>query len=181
MATSKEKFYKRLLDTLIYDNNHKGTPLSNEKIRQSVSKVMEETEAEFERNINEITCGTSFQSPIQKKDVSIINDSVYYELDDQVDTLSDSNKQVDTSSDPKEETHIIDRIRKLSARQLFEPAVIGFIGTDLVTNDQENSRVELSLNIFSPLNTITTKAIVTGAACNSAQVDRNIRGKLYAG
>ena len=62
--------------------------------------------------MNKITCDTSFQYPIQKKDVSKINNSVYYELDEQVDTISDSNKQVDPSIDPKEETHIIDRIRK---------------------------------------------------------------------
>ena len=58
---------------------------------------MEETEAEFERNINEITCDTSFQPPILKKYVSTINDSVYYESDEQVDTISDSNKQVDSN------------------------------------------------------------------------------------
>ena len=63
---------------------------------------MEETEAEFERNINEITCDTSFQSPIQKKDVSTIDYSVYYEVEEQVYTISDSNKPVDTSNDPKE-------------------------------------------------------------------------------
>ena len=57
-----------------------------------------------------------------------MNDSIYYKSDEQVDTISDSNKQVDPSSDPKEETHIIDRIRKLSVRPiLFEPAVIGVI------------------------------------------------------
>ena len=79
---------------------------------------MEETEAEFERNYNKITCDTSFQSPILKKYVSTINDSVYYESDEQVYTISDSDKQVDVSSEPKEETHIIDRIRKLSVKQL---------------------------------------------------------------
>ena len=69
----------------------------------------------------------------------------------------------------------IDRIRELSVRQLFEPAVIGVIEQDLVTNVQENLRVELSLKSLSPLNTITSKVIVIGADCNSAQVDRNIQ------
>ena len=102
MATPQEKYYNALLNTLVKDNNRKGAPLSNDNLRQKVGKVLEETEAEFERNINKITCDTSFQSPIQKKDVSTINDSVYYELDEQVDTISDSNKQVDPSSNPKE-------------------------------------------------------------------------------
>ena len=121
----KIKNYNKLLNTIVDDNNQKGAPFSNEKLRQAVGKVMKETESEFERNINEITCNTSFQSPIQNKDVSTINNSVYYESEDQVDTISDSNKQVDPSRDPKEETHIIDIIRKLSVRPiLFEQAVI---------------------------------------------------------
>ena len=35
--------------------------------------------------------------------------------------------------------------------------------------------MDLSLNTLSPLNTISSKEIVTGAACKSMQVDRNIR------
>ena len=100
---------------------------------------MEETEAEFECNIKKITCNDSFQSLIQNKDVSTINNSVYYESGEQVDKISDSNKQVDPSSDPKEETHIINRIRKLSVKSiLFKPAVIGVIGQYLVINIREN-------------------------------------------
>ena len=41
-------------------------------------------------------------------------------------------------------------------------------------NVRENLRVELFLKSLSPLNTIISKEIVTGAACNSVQVDRNI-------
>ena len=88
MATPKDKYYNRLLDTLTDDNNHKGKPLSNEKLQQAFSLVMEETGAEFELNMNKITCNTSFRSPIQKKDLSTINDSVYCESDEQLDTMS---------------------------------------------------------------------------------------------
>ena len=48
---------------------------------------MEEMEAEFEHNYNEITCDTSYQSLILKKDVLTINDLVYYESDEHVDTI----------------------------------------------------------------------------------------------
>ena len=64
MATPKDKYYNGLLDTLVKDNNLRGKPLSNERIQQAVSDVIEETEAEFERNYNKITCNTSYQSPI---------------------------------------------------------------------------------------------------------------------
>ena len=51
---------------------------------------------------------------MKNKDVSKINDSVYYELDEQVDTISDSRKQVDPINDPIKETHIVDGVHTLS-------------------------------------------------------------------
>ena len=103
-----------MLNNLVNDNNCKGAPLSNENLRQAVGKVTEETEAEFERNINKITCNTSFQYPIKNKDVSTINDYVYYESYDQIETISDSNKQVDPISNPRVDTHIINRTQIIS-------------------------------------------------------------------
>ena len=48
--------------------------------------------------------------------------------------ISDSNKQVDPRSNPMVETHIVDIVRKLSVVvRIFEPAVVGVIGQDLVT------------------------------------------------
>ena len=47
MATPKDKYYTKLLKNIVADNNHNGVPLSNEKIQQAVSIVMEETEAEL--------------------------------------------------------------------------------------------------------------------------------------
>ena len=91
-----------------------------------------------------------------------------------MDTISYSNKQVDPRSYPKAETHIVDRICKLSVGvRLFEPAVIAFIRKDLVMNVQDNLRVELSLNSLSPLNTVMSKAIVIGSSFKSVEVDRN--------
>ena len=79
MANPKYKYYNALLDTLVKDNNLRGKLFSNEKIQKAVGKVIEETEAEFKRNYNKITCDNSYQSPILKKYVSTINDLVYYE------------------------------------------------------------------------------------------------------
>ena len=126
MATSKYKYYIAFLDTLVKDNNFRGEPLSNENIQKLVGKVIEEMEAEFEHNYNKITCDTSYQSLIIKKDVIKINDSVYYESDEHVDTISDSSKQVHARNDPIKETHIVDRVCNLSVRVgSLEPAVIG--------------------------------------------------------
>ena len=65
---------------------------------------------------------------MKKKYVSTINDSVYYESDEHVDTISDSSKQVDARNDPIKETHIVDGISTLSIGVgSLEPAVIGII------------------------------------------------------
>ena len=101
---------------------------------------------------------------MKKKYVSTINDSVYYKSDEHLDTISDSNKQIDPRNDTISENHIVDRFLNLSVRVgLFEPAFVigGRIGT--VTNFLENLRVELPLDSLSPLNTNKSKAFVIGS------------------
>ena len=172
MATQKEKCYENMLETLVDEKNNNGALLSNEKLQQTVSKVMEETEAEFEC-LDEITMNTSFQSPIQKKDISTINNSGYNESNYQVDTISDSKEKIDPSSNPMVDTHITNKIQKLSIRPItFEPV---FIGQELVMSVQETLRDGLSQESLKPLHTISSKEIVTDAACNSVQVDRIVR------
>ena len=85
---------------------------------------------------------------MKNKYVSTINDSIYYELDENVDIISDSNKQVDPRNNPIAETHIFNRVSSLSVRfRLFKPAVVigGSIGP--VKNVLDNSRVELPLGL----------------------------------
>ena len=90
MSTPKDKYHTKLLKTLVNDNNRNSAPFSNEKIQQAVSIVMEETEAQLERNINKITMDTSFQFPVQNKDISTINNSGYYKSNNQVDKTNNS-------------------------------------------------------------------------------------------
>ena len=54
---------------------------------------------EHERNINNVSFDDLYQSPMKNKDVSTINNSVYYESDEHVDTISDSSKHVDVSNE----------------------------------------------------------------------------------
>ena len=144
MANPQDKYYTEMLENIVKMNNLRGEPLSNERLWQKFIDVREGTDAEHERKINDITCDDSYQYPMQKKDVSTINDYVYYESDEQVDTISDSNKKFDPRNDPITETRIFERVSNLSVGvRLFEPAVI--IGGRIrpVTNVLENSRVEL--------------------------------------
>ena len=85
---------------------------------------------------------TSFQSPMQKKYISKINDSGYNKSNNQVDTISGSKEQVDPNSDSRVDTHITNGIQKLSIRPIiFEPVVIG---QDIITSVRETSRDGLS-------------------------------------
>ena len=69
---------------------------------------------------------TSYKSPIQKKDVSTISNSAYYDSDDQLYKISYSKEQVDPSRDIRLDTHITNRIQKSSIRPItLQPVVIG--------------------------------------------------------
>ena len=104
-------------DNLNEYNDRHGQRLSSKKLWDAVIGVMEEEEEEIESNINNIIMDTSFRSPIainaQKRDANValerrlslgilaetikiskgctiqstINDSVYYEPDEQVDEI----------------------------------------------------------------------------------------------
>ena len=92
---------------------------------------------------------------MKKKDVSKINDSLYYESDEHVDTISDSSKRVDVRIEPIKDTHIVDRINKLSVGFVsVEPVVIGvvIIGqgiTQCVINGGTNIGSKLVTNIWT--------------------------------
>ena len=66
MTTPRDKYYKKLLDTLVEYNNDQNAPLYNEKSEQAISKFIADTEEE-ERNIisdaNNVTMDTFCQSP----------------------------------------------------------------------------------------------------------------------
>ena len=55
MTTTQDEYYTDMLKNIIKANNRECGPLSNERLRQSVIDVREETDAEHERNINNIT------------------------------------------------------------------------------------------------------------------------------
>ena len=142
IAIPQYEYYTEMLKNLITVNNCKGEPLSNDRLRQSFIDVIEEKDAEHKRNINKITCDDSYQYLMKKKDVSTINDYVYYDSDEHVDTIIDFSKQFDPINDPIVDTHIVDRVHTLSVRvRLFELAIFvgGSIGS--VTNVLDNSIV----------------------------------------
>ena len=158
-------------------NNNKGGPLCNAKLRQAVIDLRDEMDVEHESNIRNITCDDLYQSPMKNIDVSTINDSIYYESDEQVDTISNSRKQVDPRNYLIKQTQIIDGVCTLSIGVgPLKPAVIGTIGndsTDLVTHVLTNSSEQLSMKSSFPLNMNQPKAFVIGSQCKSVGGNRN--------
>ena len=66
MANPKDKYYTKLLETVVDYNDHHSAPLSNKKLRQAVSKVMEETEElehDAKLNANNVTIDHFSQPP----------------------------------------------------------------------------------------------------------------------
>ena len=64
-----------MLDHLKKYHDHHGQRFSSKKLKEAVLRFMETEKEEIERNINNSTCDTSFQSPvamnIQKKDANL--------------------------------------------------------------------------------------------------------------
>ena len=86
MATPEYEYYKEMTKSIIKANNE-GGKLCNEKIRQAVIDFRAELNGEHKHNIKIISCDNLYQSPMKKKYVSAINDLVYYEQDEHVDTI----------------------------------------------------------------------------------------------
>ena len=131
MDTPKEDYFMEMLDSLLEHNHCHGTPLSSKKLQEAVIRVMEDEEKYAERNINNVTTDTSFQSPVtinaQKKYANVtyegqiasgilaetikyfkgcriqstISDSTHSNSEELVDALSDSEELVDVVRNPK--------------------------------------------------------------------------------
>ena len=74
MATKGDEYFMDILDHLHRYQDFHDQRLSSKNLKEAVLRVTEQQEEEIERNINNITCDTSFESPItmnvQKKDVN---------------------------------------------------------------------------------------------------------------
>ena len=74
MATEENEYFTDILDTLNRYQDCHGQRLSSKKLKEAVLRVMYKEEEDIERNINNVTCDTTFQYPVtksvQKKDAS---------------------------------------------------------------------------------------------------------------
>ena len=67
MTTLREKYYSKMLETLVDYNDSKNAPLSNDKLQQAMSTVTEKEEAEESNKIpdaNNVTMDNFCQSPV---------------------------------------------------------------------------------------------------------------------
>ena len=131
MATPREEYYTKMLDSLLGHTHCHGTPLSSKKLQEAVSRAMEEDEKYVECNVNNITTDNLCQSPVtihaQKKNAngtnerrivssilaetikqfkgctiqSTISDYAHSDSKEQVNAIRNSEELVDAVSDPK--------------------------------------------------------------------------------
>ena len=126
VTSAQDKYYREMTKSLIKANIRRDGKICNEKIHREVIDLRAEVDLKHERNINNITSEVVYASPMKKEKVSKIKNQVYYESDENTDTISDSSKQFDTSNKPITDTHIVGRFRNLSLGIIsVEPAVIG--------------------------------------------------------
>ena len=128
MATEDNEYFTDILDTLNEYQDRHSQRLSSMKLREAVRRVMDEEEEEMERNINNITCHTSFQSPVtksvQKKDTSWslerrLAAGVLAEMLENFKGCSiQSDKQVDEIFDSKEQFEARNWLRNDFAEQI---------------------------------------------------------------
>ena len=64
MATERNEYFMEIIDHLNKYNDRHGQRLSIKNLKEVVLRFMEEEEEEIVHNIDNITCNTSFQSPV---------------------------------------------------------------------------------------------------------------------
>ena len=64
MATPREALFMEMWNSLLRNNHLHGTPLSSKKLQEAVRRVMEEEQKYAERNVNNVTTDTLFQSTV---------------------------------------------------------------------------------------------------------------------
>ena len=85
MAATKDKYFEKILETLVDHNDHHNAPLSNEKLQHTVIKVVAETEEEEcndKNNNNNMNMDTFWKSPVtnntQIKNKNVTNERRIY-------------------------------------------------------------------------------------------------------
>ena len=81
MATTKDKYFDKMLETIVNHNDSQNAPFSNDKLLKPVSRVMAETEEEernSKHNSNNATMDTYCQSPVttntQRNNANVTNE-----------------------------------------------------------------------------------------------------------
>ena len=75
--------------SLIKANIRSDEKICNEKILQAVIDLISELYAEHKLNINNITYEDVYTSTMKNKEAKAIDDSLYHDLDEHADTMSD--------------------------------------------------------------------------------------------
>ena len=121
-SPAKERYYEQLKKSLINPNVESDGTINNDKLNQAINDLKAGYKEWHERNINDMTQVDEYTPTGKNKDASTINDSEYYESDENEVEISDSNKKVEASKYPITDNHV--RNTSVGTTSV-DPAVIG--------------------------------------------------------
>ena len=172
MATEDNEYFTDILDTLNKYQDRHGQILSSKKLKEAVRRVMDEEEEEMERNINNTTCHTSFQSPVTK---SVQKKYAIWSLERRlaVGVLAErvenfkgcsiqSDKKVDEKVDSKEQVDARNWLRNDSAEQVFvlkDSENLVADGSDPKSNPSKATHTTKGISATDTTNGISTRKL----------------------
>ena len=194
MATTKYKYYTKMLETLVDYNDRNNAPFSNENLGQAVSKVVAETEEEerdAKRNTNNVTMDTFFHhspattntqryiangtnerrisSSIMAETIKGFNGLTIQSIinNSAYYDLEEDDAESDPNSDPKVDTHTANRNspqKSLTNREI--PAIIQ--GVIPLVNQTTSGGVATSRRGIRAVCAVLRKEIFAGAMRSTA-------------
>ena len=171
MDTEDNEYFTDILYTLNRYQDRQVQIFSSKNLKEAVLRIMDEEEEDIERNINNVTCNTPFQSPfiksVQKKDASWslerrLASGVLQEMDENYKGCSiQSDEQVDEIIDSDEHVDARNWLRNDSTKQVG------------VTNDSEKLVVDGSDPKSDPsIDTHTTNEISANDTTNGISTQK---------
>ena len=132
ISPEQERYYDMMADNIIEANAGGDKTINNDDLHKKINQLKAEEEADHERNINNMTQVDHYKPPWKDKDATTVNNTVndtsYTSLNPWNDDISYSSKRVETSKESITDTHIFDRVRKLTVGTTSVDPVIPGVG-----------------------------------------------------
>ena len=104
-SPARERYYDQITESLINAKVRSDRAINYDELHKAITQLKSEKEAEHERNILDMTQVDDYKLPWKDKDAITVNDTAYTFLNSYDNEISDSDKMVEASKEPIEDTH----------------------------------------------------------------------------